>query len=122
MRATVPAAMWIHRSVVSRVSIPCPPQGRGGSAAPRTGSAPLEPLERADRLRTPREHRAAAVLAVVQGDQRERQLRMACQLFAQAALDADIHLELCALACLVLRDLGDVVGDPPVGAEKELQQ
>src|SRR5207245_737134 len=39
------------------------------SAPPLTAASPLEPLEGAGRLRAPRERRAAAVQAVVQGHQ-----------------------------------------------------
>src|SRR5262249_29036804 len=92
------------------------------SAASRAGTAPLEPFERADRCRAPRERRAAAVLPVVQGDQRERKLRMAPELLAHAPLDAHVQLEERALARLVVLDLRDALGDRPFGAEKELQQ
>src|SRR5262249_19715351 len=65
---------------------------------------------------------AAAVLAVVQGDKRERKLRVALEPLAYALLDAHVHPEERALARLVVLDLPDALGDRPFGAEKELQQ
>ena len=72
--------------------------GSTSSAPPPTAAPLLEPLQVTERLHAPLEHRAAPVLAVVKGHQREEQLRTIGQLLAEASLDRHVGLEELLLA------------------------
>src|SRR2546430_1048531 len=97
-RAIVPAAMCNQRSVVIVESMVDLLGSWRVSAPPRAAALCLEPGQRAQRFVAPVERGTTAVLAVVQRQQREGQLRVICHLLAQPALDVLVGCQHLALA------------------------